>query len=135
MPATYMTRQQQAVLSCVEDCPAGCTATQLTELLHSRGETVGLTTVYRQLEKLVQQGLVHKVVTQEGARYQFCRSHGAGEACLLIQCEKCGRMEHVACRELQQLYRHLQQEHQFRIDPRRTVFYGLCRRCSGEETP
>ena len=59
MSVTYMTRQQQAVLACIAHCPEGCaTAAELTEQLHAQGQAVGLTTVYRQLERLAQQGRV-----------------------------------------------------------------------------
>ena len=50
---TYMTRQQQAVLNCIAACPGGCaTAMALADRLRSGGQSVGLTTVYRQLERL-----------------------------------------------------------------------------------
>jgi len=131
MPAHYMTRQQKAVLHCMESCSHGCTAAELAEMLHGQGESIGLTTVYRQLEKLEQRGEVHKIVTDDGARYQYCPAHGNGE-CFVIQCEQCGCMEHVHCDHLGELYGHLAQEHHFRINPRRTLFYGLCRSCAQE---
>ena len=60
MSVTYMTRQQRAVLENIACCPEGCaTAAELAEQLHAQGQQVGLTTVYRQLERLAQQGLVH----------------------------------------------------------------------------
>ncbi len=131
MSVTYMTRQQRAVLSCMEACSGGCaTAAELTELLHQQGQAVGLTTVYRQLEKLTQRGLVHKIVTDEGARYQYCSAHGEEHVCCIIKCERCGHMEHVDCGHLGELYDHLASEHQFRINARRTLFYGLCERCA-----
>ena len=53
MSATYMTRQQRAVLENIARCPEGCaTAAELAEQLHAQGQQVGLTTVYRQLERL-----------------------------------------------------------------------------------
>ena len=135
MSVTYMTRQQQAVLACIESCRDGCaTAAELTELLHRQGHSVGLTTVYRQLEKLAQQGLVHKIVTDDGARYQYCPAHQHGHVCCMIKCEQCGQMEHVDCGHLDELYRHLAAEHSFRINARRTLFYGVCSRCAQEET-
>lgn len=132
MSVTYMTRQQKAVLSCIESFRGGASAGELAELLHARGESVGLTTVYRQLEKLEQQGLVHKIVTDEGARYQFCDCHRRGRDCFLIKCEQCGCVEHVDCAHLSELYSHLAREHHFHINPHRTLFYGLCQNCAGE---
>jgi Fur family ferric uptake transcriptional regulator len=35
---------------------------------------------------------------------------------------------------LEELYRHLESEHHFRIDPRRTVLTGLCQTCAQKET-
>ena len=106
---------------------------ELTEQLHAQGQTIGLTTVYRQLERLAQQGLVHKAVTDQGAYYQYC-GHDEG-SCFLLKCEKCGAIRHLDCAHLGELYQHLEKEHHFRIDPRRTLFYGLCDACSKEETP
>ena len=131
---TYMTRQQQAVLDCLQRCGGGIGAVELAELLHRQGEAVGLTTVYRQLERLAQQGLVHKVVTDAGAYYQYCTAHDEGN-CFLLKCERCGAIRHLDCSHLGELYQHLEQEHHFRIDPHRTLFYGLCEKCGREETP
>ena len=132
MSVTYMTRQQRAVLSCIENVHGGAGAAELAELLRASGESVGLTTVYRQLEKLHEQGLVHKIVTDDGTRYQFCDCRRHGKDCFLIKCEQCGCVEHVDCTHLSELYGHLSQEHHFRINPRRTLFYGLCQSCTQE---
>lgn len=132
MSVTYMTRQQKAVLAAIESFHGGASATELTELLHTQGQTIGLTTVYRQLEKLQEQGLVHKIVTDEGARYQFCDCHQRSRDCFFIKCELCGRVEHADCAHLGELYSHLAQEHHFHINPRRTLFYGLCQACAQE---
>ena len=101
----------------------------LQELLHRQGEAVGLTTVYRQLERLEKAGKVHKLVTDTGAKYQFCTCAASGRDCFLLKCEKCGTVQHVDCSRLAPLYRHLEEEHGFAIDAHRTLFYGLCRRC------
>ena len=85
-------------------------------------------TVYRQLEKLERQGSVHKVTTDEGAYYQFC-THGCASDCCLFKCERCGRIVHLDCHQLAPLYEHLEHEHGFSINPRKTMFYGLCREC------
>ena len=109
---TYMTRQQQAVLACIERFGGGCaTAAELTEELHREGQSIGLTTVYRQ-----------------GACYQHC-SHADKNACFLLKCEGCGAIFHMDCGHLSQLYDHLLTEHGFAINPRRTLFYGLCAKC------
>ena len=55
----YQTKQQQAVLRCLLERAEEClSAADLAEDLRQSGLTVGLATVYRQLDKLTQQGLV-----------------------------------------------------------------------------
>ena len=134
---SYSTKQHQAVLRCLENRQEeALTAADLAEDLHREGCPVGLATIYRQLEKLESAGVVHKVNTAEGALYQYCgyqeRSH---RDCFLLKCERCGRIRHVDCTHLQALYDHLEQEHHFRIDPRGTLFSGICDICAGEEDP
>lgn len=131
---TYMTKQQRAVLERMAQRKGGCaTAAELTEELHQQGQHVGLTTVYRQLDKLAQQGLVHKIVTDESTHYQYCDCHETHRDCFLLKCEKCGSMRHLDCSHLSELYKHLLSEHGFAINPRRTLFYGLCEQCNREE--
>ena len=96
------------------------------------GLTVGLATVYRQLDKLTQQGLVHKVTTEEGALYQYCPQANHPHDCFLLRCERCGRMVHLDCAHLEEVCHHLSAEHHFSIDPRRTVLTGICEQCQEE---
>lgn len=129
----YITRQQQAVLDCMTRRQGGCaTAAELTEELHRQGQNIGLTTVYRQLDKLVRQGVVHKIITDEGAHYQFCDCRAQHRDCFLLKCERCGSIRHLDCSHLGELYEHLLRQHGFAINPRRTLFYGLCEQCVGE---
>lgn len=125
----YMTRQQQAVLQCIEASPDGrATAMELMQRLRQSGQTVGLSTVYRQLERLVAQGCVHKLLTDDGACYQYC-DKTRHKDCFLLQCEGCGAIFHMDCSHLGELYTHLLESHGFAINPRRTMFYGLCEKC------
>ena len=129
----YMTRQQQAVLKCIESCPGGrATAMDLMQMLRQEGQTVGLSTVYRQLEKLVAQGKVHKLLTEEGACYQYC-DKTVHRDCFLLHCEGCGAIFHMDCSHLGELHGHLLESHGFAINPRRTMFYGLCGKCREAE--
>ncbi len=129
----YQTKQQQAVLRCLEARrEESVTAADLAEDLRQAGCPVGLATIYRQLEKLESAGRIHKVNTADGALYRYC-SHEAGGDCFLLKCRRCGRILHLDCSHLQDFYGHLESEHHFRVDPRGTLFTGLCSRCAGEE--
>ena len=124
----YSTKQHQAVLRCLEARgETACTAAELAEDLRREGCPVGLATIYRQLERLEGQGLVHKVTTEEGACYRYC--DGGEGNCFLLRCEHCGRVIHADCGQLRAFYQHLEQAHHFTVDPRKTVLSGLCDTC------
>ena len=112
--ATYTTKQQKAVLDCLsERADSPVSAAAIVDALREQGE---------------RQGSVHKVTTDEGAYYQFC-THSCASDCCLFKCERCGRIVHLDCHQLAPLYEHLEHEHGFSINPRKTMFYGLCREC------
>lgn len=127
----YTTKQQQAVLACLSrrrQTPVS--ALELAEELRRGGQAVGLSTIYRQLEKLERAGHIHKVNTEEGALYQYCDRQEHGRDCFLLKCEGCGRILHLDCAQLKPFYDHLEREHHFVIDPRATMFTGLCDLCA-----
>lgn len=131
----YTTKQRQAVLQCLERRgDASVTAGELAEDLRAAGCPVGLATIYRQLERLEAAGVVHKINTEDGAFYQYCgRENHDHRDCFLLRCERCGRIRHVDCVQLQGLYDHLEREHHFRINPRGTLLSGVCDLCAKEE--
>ena len=132
----YHTKQQQAILDCLSRRGgAVLSAAALSEELRGQGSPVGLATIYRQLERLEAAGRIHKIQTEEGALYQYCPHPSEDHGCFLLRCEGCGRIVHLDCSHLQSLYAHLESEHHFRIDPRRTVLTGLCQTCGGKEVP
>ena len=64
---TYHTRQQKVILKCMEQMESGyITAGQIAEYLKNQGEAVGLTTVYRHLERFQKEGIVRKIVLEIG---------------------------------------------------------------------
>lgn len=131
---TYATKQYQAVLHCLERrSETALTAADLAEDLRHSGSPVGLATIYRQLEKLESAGRVHKITTEDGALYQYCPHTEEEHHCFLLRCETCGRIVHLECTQLENLYTHLEAQHHFRIDPRRAVLPGRCRTCMETE--
>ena len=129
MPRTYNTRQKDEI-SAIIDRQEGrhFTAEEICEALKQNGGHVGLSTVYRHLERLVNEGNLRKYVSNAGesACYQAargCREH------FHLKCIVCGKLEHLSCSFLDDIGHHLAEEHGFSIDPSRTVFYGICKEC------
>ena len=130
----YKTKQRQILLDYLATVPGvHITAGDVCEYFRQQGTPIGQSTVYRHLESLVDEGLLQKYVIGQGspACFEFVGEdvHEDGEPCFHCKCEKCGKLIHLHCDELDGLKSHISGEHGFQIDPMRTVFYGLCDEC------
>lgn len=130
----YKTKQRDMLLGYLETVPGvHVTAADICEYFEAREAPIGRSTVYRRLESLVDEGLVKKYGSDGSgpACFEYVEpdSHEDAEVCFHCKCEKCGRLIHLSCEELEGIRSHLTAEHRFRLDPVRTVFYGLCEHC------
>ncbi len=134
----YKTKQRDALLSYLFTVPGThVTAADICSHFRECGNPIGVSTVYRQLEKLVDEGLVNKYNIDSGspACFEFIGSseHNTDGICFHCKCEKCGRLIHLHCDSLAAIGSHLVSTHGFQLDPMRTVFYGLCAECREAE--
>lgn len=127
----YKTKQRSLILDIlIENKSDHITAETLLEILKGRGETVGKSTIYRYLDKLVAEGKVRKFVIGEGnsACYQYTSSDECSKH-YHLKCTACGKLIHTECGFLNDVYAHVETEHNFKVDTSKTVFYGLCENC------
>ena len=131
--AAYKTRQQELLISYLEEtCGKHFTAEDGRAHFEGKQISIGIATIYRQLEKLVAEGTLQKYFIDEHSAACFEYS---GDDCKVetphfhLKCELCGNLFHVECEEIQELSNHLSKEHGFAINPLRTVLYGICSSC------
>ncbi len=130
----YKTRQREILIEYLKNVAGGhITVSDVCSYFKEQGAAIGQSTVYRQLESLVDEGIVNKYVVDVNSpacfEYVGPDSHADGEVCFHCKCEKCGALIHLKCEELCGIQGHLFDEHHFKLDPKRTVFYGLCEKC------
>ena len=130
----YKTKQRAILLEYFESVPGvHFTAADVYEYFKLHGITIGQSTIYRQLESFVDEGIINKYIIDGSspACFEYIRQdeHVETEICFHCKCEKCGRLIHLHCDELEEIQAHLLAEHHFRLNPMRTVFYGLCKDC------
>jgi len=133
----YKTKQQDLLFSYLREMQGKhFTAEEVRAHFEAKKLTIGIATIYRQLEKLVAEGKIQKYFIDEHSAACF---EYAGESCnkneqhFHLKCELCGRLIHLECDELEKLGEHVKTEHGFVINPLRTVFYGVCKDCLSEE--
>ncbi len=130
----YKTKQRELLIGYLESVEGThITVSDVCDYFKARGEGIGQSTVYRQLESLVDEGVVNKYIIDTNSpacfEYNGHEKHNDGETCFHCKCEKCGSLIHLKCEELCEIQDHLFKEHRFKLDPKRTVFYGLCEKC------
>lgn len=130
----YKTRQREELLSFLKSSNGKhFTINDLNAYFQRRKIPIGQTTLYRQLERMVEEGLVNKYYIENTSSAcfgyagdkDFCQQ----PVCFHCKCEKCGKLIHLKCEELEQIQKHLLEEHGFELNPTRMVFYGICKEC------
>lgn len=128
----YRTRAQEELLAYLKLTPGvHHTAAELKEHFASSGVPIGTATIYRQLERFVEEGQIHKYFIGSGdsACYSFEDSSAVCSPHFHCKCEQCGCLIHLECKELEEIETHLLEHHGFEWNPGKTVFYGLCEQC------
>ena len=135
---SYKTKQRDTLLAYLETVQGKhVTVSDICIHFASNGENIGQTTIYRHLEKMVDEGLVNKYTIDAGTpacfEYVAPDENCHRDMCFHCKCEKCGRLIHMHCEELEGIGRHLLEHHGFALNSNRTVFYGICDECSSSE--
>ncbi|MCR5388182.1 MAG: transcriptional repressor [Lachnospiraceae bacterium] len=130
----YKTKQREILLDYLKSVPGDhITASDVCDFFKGQGANIGQSTVYRQLESLVDEGFINKYTIDANSpacfEYVDQSSHQVGVTCFHCKCERCGRLIHLHCDDLSEIQGHLFDEHKFKLDTRRTVFYGVCDEC------
>ena len=129
---TYRTKQQDELLAYLKEHPGiHHTAAQIKEHFARQQRNIGTATIYRQLERFVEDGTVRKYLLETGdsACYEYVPEREECAAHFHLKCEKCGKLIHMNCGELKNMQNHLLESHGFEWNIGKTVFYGICEEC------
>ena len=101
------------------------------ELFSCLSPSVGKSSLYRLLERLVSEGIVRKFKESELSSSAFQYVGSDAECCrhLHLKCSDCGKLVHLECPNSTELLRHIYKEHGFFIDSKKSVLYGKCKDC------
>lgn len=131
MKNEYATKQRELILSFLRENSAHVTASDIISHLREQGISIGTATVYRTLDKFVNQGIIRKMTIDErsGACYQYINSSHCSEH-FHLKCVNCGKLIHLSCDFLNTLENHIYEHHSFVVSSGKTVIYGTCGDCS-----
>jgi Fur family ferric uptake transcriptional regulator len=124
------TRQAEALASVLGSLPGFLSAQQIHAELRRRGERIGLTTVYRHLQVLSEDGQLDTIRDVSGETlYRRCRSEAHHHHHLI--CRRCGSSVEVEGRPVEQWAEKVAAESGFTAVDHTVELFGLCPRCSG----
>lgn len=133
-----LTTSRQAILDVLGESSEHLSAEDIYLKVHRIHPGVGLTTVYRTLELLVQTGLVFKFDFGDGrARYELSEGPKGARHHHHLVCTACGRVVDYTDfidEEIELLNRTekgLSAKYDFKITNHLIQFYGLCNECRG----
>lgn len=124
------TKQGEAVRDALNAAGGFRSAQDVYAALRRGGDTVGLSTVYRHLQALVDTGVVDVIHTPDGeATYRYCGDSGEGHHHHLV-CRRCGRTEEVEGRVVERWAGEVAERHGY-VDVDHTVeLFGVCATCA-----
>ena len=132
-PSNYRTKQREAIYEYIVSLGnTHVSAVQIVSHFENETISVGRTTIYRHLDKLTQDGKLRRYSVDgiSGYCYQYIDDMEEQQDHLLLKCEACGKLFHIDCMELNEIHRHIHQEHAFKVNTLKTVFYGKCASCA-----
>ncbi|MEU8504965.1 Fur family transcriptional regulator [Streptomyces brevispora] len=125
------TRQRTAVAAALDEVDEFRSAQELHDVLRHRGDSVGLTTVYRTLQSLADAGEVDVLRTTEGESvYRRCST---GDHHHHLVCRMCGKAVEVEGPAVEQWAETIAAQHGF-VNVAHTVeVFGTCAECASAE--
>ena len=132
----YKTKQRQYIYDFLKaNCETAFTIDEITERIGKQNVSVGRTTVYRNVEKLVQSGQVRKFIDQKGksSTFQFVEQHTHCNEHIHLKCVGCGKFIHLDCELMESVNNHILEEHGFCIDNSKSLLFGFCEDCMKEK--
>jgi Fur family ferric uptake transcriptional regulator len=121
-----LTRARQAVLDIVATADRHLTPAEIYQQAKVKYPHLGLTTVYRTLDLLVELGYLQRVHSSEGCHSYAPRAHAHGHQ---LVCLLCGRTEEFSRCDLDRLIQTIQKETGFQINVHMLELMGYCPAC------
>ena len=123
---TYNTKQKNDLLEIIKKEKHSFTVKDI----YSKVNGVGLTTIYRLVDKLVDEGVLTKNISKDNITYYQYLEECNHDNHFYLKCDNCGEMIHIDCDCIGELSEHISKEHKFKLSESHIIINGLCQKCS-----
>jgi Fur family ferric uptake transcriptional regulator len=126
-PVRRQTKQRAAVAEALESQGEFRSAQEIYDIVRKRGDSIGLTTVYRSLQSMADDGQVDVIVRGDGESvYRQCSpSHHHH-----LVCRSCRSTVEIDAPDVERWATDVAAQHGFRDVTHTVEVFGLCSRCA-----
>ena len=129
-PGLRTTRQRTAVVEALATLDDFRSANQLHDLLRERGQSVGLSTVYRTLQALAEAGEIDAMARDDGeTAYRRCSDHHHHH----LVCRSCGQTVEVMAPSLERWSHAIAEQHGYSEITHTLEIQGRCGTCAAND--
>ncbi len=123
---TYNTKQKELILEIIKKQKKEFT---VKDIYNEAKNKTGLTTVYRLIDKLVEENIITKTIEKDNkTKYQYLEKCSQNNH-FYLKCRNCKTLEHVDCDCIKELSNHILKNHSFTPDNENLIINGLCEKC------
>ena len=123
---TRNTRQKEIIFQTLNEIRTHPTIMELYEAVQSRDSSIGQATVYRNVSKLVDEGKICKILTNDGVNHfdADCSQH------FHFVCRKCHHLFDLCDISTDDLLKQMKRYPEFNVEKVHILFEGICNHCS-----
>lgn len=132
----YKTENRRRILEyLIEHANVTVSVKEIYDYLAEHNCSVNLTTIYRFLNKLEEEGRVIPYHSEKGDKttYQYVADEHHCTEHLHLKCTKCGKIVHLDCQFMSDIATHIAKNHDFAIQCKNSIIYGECKQCREKE--
>lgn len=117
------------ILEHLQDVDRFLSSQEIHKQLKSQGQSLGLATVYRQLEILVEEGQLDSIVSPKGEKlFRHCGVDEDHHHHII--CRKCGLTKQIEISEVEEMAELAGRKYKFSDVTHSLEIFGLCEKCS-----
>jgi len=126
---SYNTKQKDIILQIIKKEETEFTVKDIYSKLNNQ---VGLTTIYRLVDKLVEEGILNKSISKDNITYYQYLETCNEDNHFYLKCGNCGKIIHIDCDCIKELSHHILNNHKFIPSNKQIIINGICEKCIKE---
>lgn len=133
MKGEYKTKARNMIVDYLKaNADKRFTAGDIVKALSESGATIDRSTIYRNIDRLCEDGKLvrYKENDVNGACFQYSEGHGSCHQHMHAQCANCGKIYHLDNEIFAGAEEKLKEEYGLEIDFGKTVIIGKCEDCN-----